>query len=473
MTHIAGQIANVECGGGRLQSANRLTFLRFLLRYPIFLLAFGPPIFRSLAGIDATKGEIDFWSFIQVVWLAAVATRAIWRLALARSISLPAQISSILRLSFFLGVLFLASAAYSPSRSVSAAYAILYLLTFLCVAEFVIDVYREPPDWLQCLFHLRKIALLLLLLVLLTLPFFPEMTMAYLPGIGIRLSGGTVGPISLICPVIAIISAYTFAYSLESRMSSIFLFFVGVAGVLLTQSRGCELALLLTLAILGVGWAKTSKRFVYISISGFMAFILLFGAFVGVVGGERIWNTFNRGQSVEGIESASGRTDIWKFVIQYCIVHPQGMGYVAGFRMIFREYFDPRIKVDVTRIGSAHNTIMQVLADAGWLALAVYLIMMVKIVWMGWGFMKKKPYFNPASGRGFHHTLRCLLLLLILCFALWINTSDFDVPLRVAFYTQNLIVAIILGMSASMIAFSRAQRISLAEDTYQIGTTAL
>jgi len=37
--------------------------------------------------------------------------------------------------------------------------------------------------------------------------------------------------------------------------------------------------------------------------------------------------------------------------------------------------------------------------------------------------------------------------------------SDFDMPLRAAFYIQNLIITLILGMSANMLAASRKNNI--------------
>jgi len=77
-----------------------------------------------------------------------------------------------------------------------------------------------------------------------------------------------------------------------------------------------------------------------------MAFMALAVLAAGAIGGGRIWNTFNKGQSVAGIESASGRTEIWAFVVKSCLAHPQGMGYVAGFRIVFRQYFFSEIRPD-------------------------------------------------------------------------------------------------------------------------------
>jgi O-antigen ligase len=426
------------------------------MRYPVFLLAFGPPIFRSEA-IDATKGVIDIWSFFQVGLLAAIAIRAIYRLVSAESILIPKQVRSILKLAFLLGLLYLASAVYSSSRIVTSAYSVLYLLTLICVVEFVADAYKDPPDWIQCLFHLRLIALLLLAVVILTLPFAPSMVFSFVEGAGIRLLGGAVAPVPVICPIIEIISVYSFLHSLESKGRSVLFFLVGLAGTLITQSRGSELSLLLSLAILGAGWAKTGKKPAYFFISSLMASILIFGAAVGAIGGGRIWSIVNRGQSSEGIASASGRTDIWKFTIQYCMAHPQGMGYVAGFRTKEREYFASGSLSNLTVLGNAHNTYFQVLADAGWLALAVYLLMLAKLFALGRKFLRRPTVATAVTGNAAIHAIRCALLLLIFCLAEGMDGADFCVPLREPFYLQNIVVAIILGISARLLVAFRTR----------------
>jgi O-antigen ligase len=260
--------------------------------------------------------------------------------------------------------------------------------------------------------------------------------------------------------MMAIISAYAFLHSLESKARSVFFFLVGLTGTAITQVRGSELALLLSLVILVIGWANRSKRSAYLFITGFMASILLFVGIMGAVGGERIWSLVNRGQNLEGVKSASGRTDIWRFVIHYCMNHPQGMGYIAGFRIIFRQYFALGLQVNVQRIGNGHNSFMDILADAGWLALAIYLVIIIKIFRIGWRFTQKHTFMLLESDSASRHALRCALILLIFCLMLGMDTADFAVPLRGAFYMQNISIAIILGISAQMIAASRAYYLS-------------
>jgi O-antigen ligase len=255
--------------------------------------------------------------------------------------------------------------------------------------------------------------------------------------------------------MISIISAYAFLYSLESRARSTILFLVGLPSVVLGRSRGCELALLLAFAILVFHWGKLSRRTTYLVISEVILFLLLSSILVGLIGGGNLWEYFNRGQDIKGIESASGRFDIWKFVIQYCITHPWGMGYVAGFRMLFRNYYAIGLEVNVSNIGNAHNSFIQVLADAGWLALAIYLIMLVKIVRLALRFSKKQTYLKYALDNDSRMAIECSLVMLVFFFALGLITSAFSVPMKPDYYWQYIIVAIILGVSARNLKDSR------------------
>jgi O-antigen ligase len=133
------------------------------------------------------------------------------------------------------------------------------------------------------------------------------------------------------------------------------------------------------------------------------------------------------------------------------------MGYVAGFRTIFRQYYSLGLPLVVSRIGNAHNSYIQVLADAGWPALAVYLIMIVRIVAVGWRAAKvpssKIPEYGCAPGR----VMACALALLFFCFACGITVADFVVPMRASYYYQNIIIAIILGAYARALIAARAK----------------
>ena len=439
----------------KVDAMGRHSFVRFLWRYPIFLLAFGPPIFRT-QHIDATKGIVDVWSLFQVGFLFVIAARAAKRLVTADSILLTKQSRYIIKMVFILGLFYLASSIYSPSRLVSAAYSILYLASWVCALEFLSDIYRNSPDWMRVVSYLRFIAILLLIPDLILLVVDPSLVMFYEPGVGIRF-GGLIGPVPLECPVIAIVSAYFFLHSLESKGRSIALFFLGFAGAMSTHARGCEIALMLSLSLLVVRWAFGSKRSLSIVIPGFVLLILLSGVAFGAYGGKHIWSAFNRGENVAAIETASGRTQMWHFVLQYSLTHPQGMGYVAGFRVLFRDYFTLGLLLDPTRIGNAHNAYVQVLADAGWLALAIYLIIVINLLRLAWRFSNRRLCLRYAVNGTYRNAIECMLYIFIYEAIGGISAADGVVPLRVSFYWYIISVAVILGISTSMIVDYRSR----------------
>jgi O-antigen ligase len=257
--------------------------------------------------------------------------------------------------------------------------------------------------------------------------------------------------------MIAIISAYAFLYSLEHKLYSIIFFLVGLAGNLSTQVRGSEIALMVCLLILISGRGRISRRSVYLLITGFVASILMFLIILGTVGGERIWNVFNRGQDSAGISSASGRTEVWAFVLQYCMTHPWGMGYVAGFRIIFRQYFSLSSAQTLSNLGTAHNTFMDALAGAGWLGLMFYLVILIKTLKLGGAVANIKTNMKSTIDSTLIHGVRCSYVLLIYCMVFGLDDTDFSAPLRAAFYYLYIIIAIILGASARMIATYRPQ----------------
>lgn len=467
MMQTARWIRNSEADFSAVQPSRRLSFLKFLFRYPIFLLVFGPPIFRPLdaySGSDTSQSHFDFWSILQVGWICSVATWSILRLAYARSILIPKQVRSILKYAFFLGFLFVLSVTYSPGPAISAEDSILYFLTLSCVVAFIAEVYWNPPDWMDCIFRLRLLSLVLLGLVVSALFIEPALVMQVIPEIGIRLSGGSIGPIGSIGPTIAVISAYCFLHSLESRIRSALTFTAGAVSVLVTQARGVEISLFIVLAILIIGWGKTSKRAAYVLISALMVFALIAGSIVAVVGGDRVWNKFNRNQSTADILTASGRTGVWMFVLRSSMTNPQGMGYIAGIRKTRRPEYGSNLHASLYKVGGTDNSYFEVLADAGWLAIAFYLTMIIKTLALGRRLGKKQAQSGTSSvDRATSHALRCAILLFIYCLLEQMEGSDFVTPLRQPFYLQNVIIAVILGASTSMLVALRPQSSALSK----------
>jgi hypothetical protein len=462
MAQTAQWTVKRELQSPAIGASRRLGTLRFFMRYPIFLLAFGPPVFKSGVTGDTSQAHFDIWNIFQVSWLSFVTVRAILKLTSSRSVSIPRQIQAILRFFLLLGLLFIASVSYSPGRVISAEYCVLYFMTLICVVEFIADAYKAPPNWMQCIFQIRRISLILFCIVLLTLLFNPALVMSMVPGIGIRMLGGFVASMTLYPEMVAIISAYCFIHSLEPRFKSAVFFLIGVAGSAISQTRGALISLSVILIIIFLAWGKMARRSAFLVISGLMVSLLVGGAILATVGGDRILQTFNRGQNVADVATLSGRTGVWLDIIKYSISSPQGMGYIAGVRTFHRSDYATNLHATLNRMGGTDNSYMETLADAGWLALGLYLAVILKIFTIGWRFAKRVPGIDFTSDRVLYHPLRCVLLLFVFCLFEGMESSMFAIPMFGSFYCQYLLIAIILGASANILGIARTRHSSLA-----------
>jgi hypothetical protein len=72
-----------------------------------------------------------------------------------------------------------------------------------------------------------------------------------------------------------------------------------------------------------------------------------------------------------------------------------------------------------------------------------------------------------SSNNSSLHATHCALLLLAFCLVDGMENSDFVLPLRQEFYMQNILIAIILGISVRMIIAAR-QRSSVASSDHEI-----
>jgi len=442
-------------GSRQIRPLQGLSRFRFLLRYPILLLAFGPPELKE--GVAGASGShFDYWNLLQASWLAAISLRAIYRLLFSKSIRIPQQTRSILKYFAILGVLFLFSVAYSPVPAVSLQFLVLYILNLICVVEFLVDVYHNPPDWIQFLFAIRFIYLVLVVLVFVVLPFEPTWVMVTVEGHGIRLEGGQVASLDIICPVIAIISAYAFTFSLESKVKSVIFFLVAASALAATQVRGAEISLLLVLPILGIQWARRNVRFMSFFVSGALVIVLLSGL-IAVALGDRVLDTFLRGQDIGQVLGGSGRVAVWQGLVEYCLAHPQGMGYIAGMRNAhLGGVFGASMHIQLNAVGGTDDGYMEVLADAGWLALAVYLIVFFKTAKLGWRFVRSNYITYRFHKTSTLHALQCALLVFLYCCLEQLENSDFAIPARQGFYIQYISIAIILGASGTLLTAARS-----------------
>lgn len=452
-----GQFDSNETARAVMRPARRLDSLRFFYRYPIFLLFFGPPLFRDgLKGFDTSQAHFDIWNVLQIALLGAIALRATLRLLSKETIFLIKRVRSLFTYMILLGVLFSFSVLYSPGKAVSAEFCFLYFVDLVCIVEFVVDAYTDPPDWMQCIFKLRLIALLLCLIALLCLPTHPAWVLSESNEGVVRLMGGGICSMGAVLPLIILVSAYSFLYKLESRAKSAFLFLFAGVGLLVSQMRGAELVVLMLLLVTVSWWAKSRRSAHFMVAGGLTLAVLGVGILFAVGGTDRLWNKFNRGQDTFTILTASGRTVYWRDVLVYCVSHPWGMGYIAGVRHMQFGIYKDNLHANLNAPGGTDNSYMQALTDVGWISLGAYLLILGKLFEIAWGLAGKKGAADDRNPRG-HHAMRCLLLLYSSCLLSAMESSDFVTPLRQEFYLQNVLIAILLGAFTTATVASRAR----------------
>jgi len=212
---------------------------------------------------------------------------------------------------------------------------------------------------------------------------------------------------------------------------------------------GAAISLFLVLMVLGVGWARTKKHAVIILASAAAIFVLLAGLIAVTLGSSRISQGISHNQPVSEVMSGSGRVEEWEALMRYCVDHPQGMGYIAGVRYYRIGRFAPGTPFD-HQVGGTDNGYMEVLADAGWLALVTYAAMFARTAGLGWRIAKNHGFAHAAPSPDGFPALQCMLLVFLYCLLEQMENSDFVTPLRQCFYLQYILMAMILGASAGL-----------------------
>lgn len=432
-------------GGARLDASrtgrNRST-LRFLLRYPIFLLALGPPVLRTAGvGTDTSQAHADLWSVLQVTWIGAVAANAIYRIR--SSMFIPPQVQGIIRTALLLGVLFAVSILYSPGRTVSAEFALLYFMTWVVVVQFVSDTYTNTQDWIEALRALRRVCVSSYLLIIAVFIISPSMVFTTENGQAFRLTGGAVGSTVILGPVIAFISLYFLLHKLDKSPKNLALVIFGVFGTLASASRGAIFAMLVVMAMISFLWATDSATRRLKLTTSILVLLATSALATLVVGSEKIVTAFHRGQSTAEIAQGSGRSYLWQLAFSLVSESPQGLGYVAGFRHAMANRFDIYFNGDISKLGTAHNTFLQYLLDAGWLGLLCFLLLTLQLALLVHRFIRKASVRKAASAA--YHALCCGTAIELYCLINGIESSAYNIPLQQLFYLQHIAYALILG----------------------------
>jgi hypothetical protein len=190
---------------------------------------------------------------------------------------------------------------------------------------------------------------------------------------------------------------------------------------------------------------------------GWSAILVLFtGLAIWTVGVDQIWDKFTRGQDLNGILTASGRTGQWMDLISYCMTHPQGLGYISGIRTFKGGIYAANLRVQLNVTGGTDNSYLETLGDAGWLALALYLMILGRTASLGMRFARKSRLVKSTIEISSQHALRCALFLFAYFLLQGIESSQYVIPMQQPFYFQIILIAIILGACSTFLIASRA-----------------
>jgi hypothetical protein len=87
--------------------------------------------------------------------------------------------------------------------------------------------------------------------------------------------------------------------------------------------------------------------------------------------------------------------------------------------------------------------------------------MLVNIVRLAMRFANTHTYIKLNHYSIYRMTIECSLVMLLFCLTMGISSADYDIPLRIYFYWQFIIIAVILSASARVLTDARARHIIL------------
>jgi len=218
-----------------------------------------------------------------------------------------------------------------------------------------------------------------------------------------------------------------------------------------SQWRGAIFSLLFVLIFLFIDWARMKKHF-QIKMTAFAGIaVLLIGFTWGILGSHRVWVAFSHNQGRESLLNGSDRVDQWVALIRFSIGHPLGLGYIANIDRYAKGYPWGRYGVQ-----GIDNGYLEVLGVAGWLALAVYATIIIKTGALGWRLARNRSLPSAPHNGVTSDSARCAFYLFLYCILEQMENSEFSIPLKQSFYIQYILIAIILGQSATLLSASRS-----------------
>lgn len=348
---------------------------------------------------------------------------------LGRHQTTPTTLAGLL---FFLCIF---SALWSPSFIATVALSGLLGLAMLVTAQFAFYGAQLEADPIVLLHWLRLVAVLLVLLVWVSYAVGIGTTGGWTPEHGFRVRGGRVGVLSMLGPVVALISGYFLVFRLGHPVPQLVWIFFGIAAVWYSKTRGGYVTLLMAGAAIWCFWLWASLKHKRHAFRNVMISALLVAGLtlLLIVQGGFFENVWTRGHP-QAITTLTQRTTIWGWIAEKVTEQPFGLGYATGFRHLFismdpvTRYAYRREGLVVERIGEAHNSHLEFLVGAGWLGFLIYLGLLVVIALRVYRVLRLVP-----AGTNLAHAGRVVAVMLMMFVVEGMTNSAYALPTRQPF----------------------------------------
>ena len=355
--------------------------MRSLIFQPIMLLIIGPPVWRLVDSRDALaslEGETDIWIIVQVLVYALAGL-----LSFAGLIEYKKQLINNKKLSIFffvcLGLCFslYLSCFNSPSPVLTFTYSSFYLIGIFSSIYFILKCNFCNNIILDYFCLLRSICFMLLIFVAISSLINIQFVGYESDIFGLRILGGRVASSGISALLLYTISLYFLTIGYKSSFRSIIFIIFGLIFIYFSKTRSIYfLTIAITYSIFIVSLFNKSSRIPFLlkPVFYFILPTLIISNLLFFIDAQSVIYFLIR-YNLDSFKNFGGRLSISKWTIDRLLVDPWGLGYVAGFRNIF--LFQGQINDVITqRIGTTHNSYLEIMIGAGWHALFFYLLIL-------------------------------------------------------------------------------------------------
>lgn len=355
---------------------------------PIVLLYFGPPVFRfeTRPASASLEGAVDIWNLFRVGWWAAVGLLAVYSLIRRRRVAIqvirdhPVTVVS----ASLLILCMLLSTAFAPSALFTAANAAMMAILTVAALDLAVRIRAGSATAGTLLQGLLGTAFVLATIIVAMLPVFPEAVSNGMSGDEIRVEGGWIADTTLLGLTVLVCGAFLVSGVRRGVRGLAYLAVPASFGLLLlSRSRTVYLAAGIAMLAWGIVWlGKVEWRRAVRAIGIVsLAIAMALGSSAGLLalGESKAFDEIGTYlvRDASTLSTMSGRTTIYSVLLNQVPEHLLGSGYSAGPRAQLLASARELLAGNViaSRIGNAHNAYLELLAGAGLMALATFMVL--------------------------------------------------------------------------------------------------